>query len=123
MGYYGKHYERFDDSKTKRIIWVDVDCVVIKGSICILKNYEGEAQLSLFVTEPSLQRLGIGTQLMQKEMDFFKEKGYRHIFLWTIEICESALYLHDKFEFRRPDTKPNDTWARYLTEELWEYFG
>lgn len=60
---------------------------------------------------------------MQKEMDFCKEKGYRHIFLWTIEICESALYLHDKFEFRRTDTKPNDTWARYLTEELWEYFG
>ena len=80
MGDYGKHYERFDDSKTKRIIWVDVDCVVIKGSICIVKNYEGEAQLRLFGTEPSLQRLGIGTQLMQKEMDFCKEKGYRHIF-------------------------------------------
>lgn len=53
-----------------------------------------------------------------------KEKGYHHVFLWTIDICTAALHLYEKFGFKCTDTKANDTWANYhMTEELWEYWA
>ncbi len=113
--------ELFDEPENSRL-WVAVDDGVIKGSVCIIRKSSDEAQLRLFGTDPSLQGLGIGTQLMEKAMGFCKEKGYGHIYLWTIDICKSALHVYDKFGFKRTDTKPNDTWADYpMTEELWEY--
>ena len=113
-----EYFEAMEDSK----LWVAVDSGEIKGSICIVKINVHEAQLRLFGTDPSLQGMGIGKQLMQRAMDFCKTKGYKHIILWTIDICKSALHIYDSFGFKRTETKPNVTWADYsMTEELWEY--
>lgn len=115
--------ELFDDHAGSRL-WVVEEDNEIKGSICIVKKGNAEAQLRLFGIAPSLQGKGVGNQLMQKAMDFCKEKGYSHIILWTIDICESACHLYDKFGFRFTESKPNDTWANYpMTEEMWEYFA
>lgn len=111
----------FDEPDGSRL-WVIEDGGEIKGSICIVKKGEHEGQLRMFATDQSLQGKGAGTALMEKAMSFCKEKGYSHVFLWTIDICEAACHLYAKFGFSKTDTKPNTTWAAYpMTEELWEY--
>ena len=113
--------ELFDDCKGNGL-WVAEEDGNIIGSICIVNKGNGTAQLRLFGTHPSAQGKGIGKKLMQTAMDFCKENGYQHIYLWTIDICKAALHLYENFGFRCTDTKPNDTWANYhMTEELWEF--
>lgn len=103
-------------------MWVAEEDGIIKGSICIVKKSDIEAQLRLFGIAPPLQGKGAGTQLMQAAMDYCKEKGYSHIILWTIDICKAALHLYEKFGFRFTESKQNTTWANYpMTEEKWEY--
>lgn len=113
--------ELFDDSNGNRL-WVVEEAGEIKGSICIIKKGDSSAQLRLFGLDPALQGKGIGKQLMQKGMDFCSEKGYSHVMLWTIDICESACRLYRQFGFEKTDSKPNGTWARYpMVEEKWEW--
>ena len=103
-------------------LWVAEENGDIVGSISIVDKGDGTAQLRLFGTHPSTQGKGVGKALMQTAMNFCKEKGYHHIYLWTIDICKAALHIYEKFGFKCTDTKPNDTWANFnMTEELWEY--
>lgn len=105
-------------------LWVAEEDGKIVGSICIVDKGNGTGQLRLFGTHPSTQGKGIGKALMQTAMDFCKEKGYHHVYLWTIDICTAALHLYEKFGFKCTDTKANDTWANcHMTEELWEYWA
>ncbi len=113
--------EVFDDPDGNKV-WVLEKDGIIKGSISVVKRENHEAQLRLFGTEPSLQGKGAGKALMQMAMNFCKEKEYRHIMLWTIDICQAARHLYHKFGFKLTDTKLNTTWANYsMVEELWEY--
>lgn len=111
------------DHPERNELWLAEENGKIVGSICIIGKEDGSAQLRLFCTDPSLQGKGIGKMLMQKAMDFCKEKNYSHVMLWTIDICKAARHLYAKFGFQLTDTKPNTTWAEYeITEEKWEYF-
>ncbi|NCB43194.1 MAG: GNAT family N-acetyltransferase [Clostridia bacterium] len=115
--------ELFNDHNGNRL-WVVVEAGEIKGSICVIKKGNSEAQLRLFGMDLTLQGQGIGKRLMQKAMDFCEEKGYSHVILWTIDICESACHLYRKFGFTMTESKTNATWANYpMVEEKWEYFG
>ncbi len=113
--------EIFDDPTGSRL-WVIEEDEAIKGSICIIKRGEHEAQLRLFGMDESLQGRHAGSALLQTAMDFCREKTYSHISLWTIDICQAARHLYGKFGFQLTDTKLNTTWANYpMMEELWEY--
>lgn len=112
--------EYFDDLENNRIWVADYDGE-IKGTIAIDRRGDHDAQLRLFGTDSSMQGTGLGKKLLQTTLDYCEEKCYDHISLWTIDICEAALHLYEKFGFRMTDTKPNDTWANYhMTEEFWE---
>ena len=112
--------ELYDNENNK--LWIAEENGKIVGSMCIVEKGDGSAQLRLFGTHPNTQGKGVGKRLMQTVMDYSKEQGYRHLYLWTIDICKSALHLYEKYGFCCTDKKPNDTWANYhMTEELWEY--
>ncbi len=113
--------EIFDDPSGSHL-WVIDDDGKMKGSICIVKRSEDEAQLRLFGVDASLQGQHAGTALMDTAMLFCKEKGYKHISLWTIDICRAARHLYGKYGFQLTGTKLNTSWADYpMMEELWEY--
>ncbi len=114
--------EFFEDTENSRL-WIAEEDGVIKGSICIVKKGEHEAQLRLFGTDPSMQGQGVGKGLMKTAMDYCSEKQFDHIILWTIDICKAALHLYEKTGFKKTDTMPNTTWAKYeMIEEKWEYW-
>lgn len=110
------------DHPDRNELWIAEENGKIVGSVCIVGKDDGSAQLRLFGTDPSLQGKGVGKMLMQKAMDFCKEKNYSHVVLWTIDICKAARHLYGNFGFHLTDTKLNTTWADYeMTEEKWEY--
>jgi len=113
--------ELFDDREGSQM-WVVEKDGQIAGSIAIVKRGEGEAQLRWFGVDMALQGQGLGNKLMRKAMDFCKEKGYKHVILWSMDILKPALHLYKKFGFVPTEIKPNNEWASYeIMEEKWEY--
>lgn len=114
--------EYLEDTESNRL-WVAEDAGAIKGSICIIRKNEHEAQLRLFGTDPSMQGQGMGKGLIKIAMDYCEMKQFDHIVLWTIDICKAALHLYEKAGFQKTETMPNNTWAKYeMTEEKWEFW-
>ncbi|MCF6418411.1 GNAT family N-acetyltransferase [Furfurilactobacillus milii] len=113
--------ELYDQPKGNEL-WIAEEDGNIVGSICVIGKKDGTGQIRLFGTDPSVQGKGVGSKLMSTAMAFCKQHEYRHVYLWTIDICEAAVHLYKKFGFKLTDTKPNDTWADYhMTEELMEF--
>lgn len=113
--------ELFDDPEGSQMWVVERDGDVV-GSIAVVKKSAHEAQLRWFGVDMSLQGMKIGNHLLDTAMRFCKEHGYRHLFLWTIEILKPARHLYGKFGFTLTETKPNHEWADHeLLEEKWEY--
>lgn len=93
----------------------------IAGSIAIAKSSNDTAQLRWFILDERFQGLGIGKQLMDTAMGFCKEQQYRHVFLWTVNILETARYLYSKYGFRLTEEKPNSSWTPVeVLEERWD---
>ncbi len=113
--------EIFDDPEGSRL-WVIAEGDAIKGSICIVKRGETEAQLRLFGMDESLQGQHAGSALLETAMNFCRDKRYTKVSLWTIDICRAARHLYSRFGFQLTDTKLNTDWAAYpMMEELWVY--
>lgn len=105
-------------------LWVaEVDGNVV-GSVAIVKApQEGprSAQLRWFVLDPEYQGLGLGKRLMQTAMDFCKQQGYDHVFLWTIDFLDTALHIYKRHGFELTGSAENDDWAdRPITEQRYD---
>jgi len=91
------------------------------GSIAIVKAGLDVAQLRWFLLEPHLRGAGLGHRLMATVLDFCREKGYRHIFLWTVNVLAAARHLYALYGFTLTETQPNDEWSEAtLAEERWD---
>jgi GNAT superfamily N-acetyltransferase len=120
--YVEKYVRKFDEhhDADKENIWIAEEGGRPVGMIAIVKADEAAAQLRWFLIEPEARGLGLGYMLMNTVMDFCREKGYRHIFLWTVNILGAARKLYGSFGFRLTETKPNDSWGKELVEERWD---
>lgn len=93
------------------------------GAIAITKDNDNTAQLRWFIIDEAYQGLGLGKRLMETALAFCREKGYLHVFLWTVNILETARYLYKKYGFVLSEEKVNDTWTdKVLKEERWDLF-
>lgn len=110
--------EKFDDNK---------DCMFIlecdgnaSGCIAITHTRDGAAQLRYFFLEPEMRGLGVGTALLNKALDFCRDKNYTHVFLWTVSAQESARRLYKKAGFKITETSENNGWGSPVLEERWD---
>ena len=79
------------------------------------------AQLRWFILDENYHGMGIGKKLMDTAIDFCDKQGYKHVFLWTVSILETARYLYQKYNFRITEEKQNDEWTgSKLVEERWD---
>lgn len=102
-------------------LWVAEVNGEIAGSIAITQSTNKHAQLRWFVLAENYQGLGIGKELMETAIDFSRQQGYQHVFLWTVSILETARYLYQKYNFILTEEKPNDEWTgTKLIEERWD---
>ncbi|MDO5783829.1 MAG: GNAT family N-acetyltransferase [Eubacteriales bacterium] len=110
--------EKFDAEK---------DCMLIlecdgntAGCIAITHVQNDVAQLRYFFLEPEMRGLGIGITLLNKALDFCREKKYSHVFLWTVSAQESARNLYKKAGFEITETSKNNSWGSPVLEEKWD---
>jgi len=103
-------------------LWVAVVNGKVVGSIAITKSTDDKkAQLRWFVLDEEYHGRGIGKKLMETALSFCEEQNYKHVFLWTVNILETARHLYGKYNFRLTEEKPNEEWTgSLLIEERWD---
>lgn len=110
---------QFDKEKDCMLI-LDHDGVP-SGSAAIKHIDNDTAQFRFFLIEPELRGLGAGHILFDTTIDFCREKGYKHVFLWTFSTLFSARHLYETKGFRITETHENKDWGtEVLTEERWD---
>lgn len=102
-------------------LWIaEVDGKMV-GSIAITKFNDKVAQLRWFVLDENYHGMGIGKKLMETAIEFCKKQRYKHVYLWTVSILETARYLYRKYNFTLTEEKQNYEWTgSKLVEERWD---
>lgn len=105
----------------------ELDCMYIldyngnpAGCVAITHVDDGIAQFRYFFLEPELRGLGAGHKLLNMAIEFCKEKGYHHVFLWTVSAQETARHLYSKAGFKLTQTNENAEWGVPVLEERWD---
>ncbi len=110
--------ENFDPSKEN--LWIAEKGADIVGSMAIVNAGEAVAQLRWLLVEPAARGLGVGQTLVDKGVAFCRVKGYKKIFLWTIDYLAAAKKIYTGAGFEKTESKTTRVWGQALTEERWE---
>ena len=101
-------------------IWIAQNDKNIVGSVAIVKFSDNQAQLRWLLVYPEVRGLGLGKTLVEKAIQFSKIKGYRSIFLWTLDILSVAKKLYQSSGFEKTEENPCRLWGVPLTEYRYE---
>lgn len=110
----------FQKSQSEGEIWIAESGGRIAGFIGVVASDSDTAQLRWFLIEPEFRGLGLGRRLMTTAMDFCREKGFRHVFLWTFDELDAARHLYREYGFLSTEKAGNDTWKDGVVEERWD---
>lgn len=94
----------------------------LAGSIAIKHIDNNTAQLRFFLIEPEARGKGAGRKMIDTIMNFCREKGYQHIFLWTISNQKVARHLYNSYGFQITYTQENHDWGTDVIEERWDLY-
>jgi GNAT superfamily N-acetyltransferase len=101
-------------------LWLALAEEEIIGSAAIVRAGEA-AQLRWLLIRRKYQGQGCGRALVEQALSFARAQGYPRVFLWTVQILETARHLYQQYGFVKSAEAPNREWAgRELTEERWE---
>ena len=103
------------------------DCMYIlenygvpSGCIAIMHVDEATAQLRFYFLTPEMRGLGAGRKLIDRAIDFCRQKKYEHVFLWTFSTLLAARHLYASRGFQITDTHVNSEWGEPVLEERWK---
>jgi len=120
--YVMKAMAEFIKDPTGGQLWVAEQSGSIVGSIAIVRDGDGAAQLRWFAVDDAAQGQGVGTKLIDTAMRFCSDCGYNKVYLWTIDMLHAARHLYKKYGFVPTESKENTEWTgSLLVEEKWEY--
>jgi len=94
----------------------------IIGSITIksVKEHPDQGQLIWYIMDEDFIGYGVGGKLIQKALEFCKEKHFTKVFLWTFKGLNLAENLYLKNGFVLKDEKENHEWGKLLVEQYYE---
>lgn len=106
--------------KDKDAIFILENNDVKVGCAAIKHDSENVAQFRYFFVEPELRGIGAGRMLLVKALDFCKDRGYKHVFLWTVSAQETARRLYATQGFEMTQTHEDNSWGVPVLEERWD---
>jgi GNAT superfamily N-acetyltransferase len=101
-------------------IWIVEDAGIFSGCIAITRHDEETAQIRWYILDTSVQGKGIGRQLIEKAIEFAKEKKYKKIILWTVNELTQAIKMYEKSGFKLVEEKQHFIWGKELKEQRYE---
>lgn len=104
----------------REMCWVADQEGVVVGSVCIVGVSTTVAGVRLLWVEPDLQRLGIGTQLINECVRFARRAGYTKLTLTTALSLAEPRRLCERVGFTLAGTAPERRFGKELTIERWE---
>ena len=107
------------DGSTARLWIAEIDGEMI-GSIGIVPNSNSEAQLRWFLVHPDHRGRGLGRELLNKALQFSRNRGFKSVFLFTVSDLKIAAHLYQWAGFRKTAEKTHQIWGKTIKEERYE---
>jgi N-acetylglutamate synthase-like GNAT family acetyltransferase len=101
-------------------IWIIEKDGRVAGSIAIVEASKEKAQLRWLLLHPDLRGHGIGRMLVAEAVGFCRERGYRSIFLWTVNRLTSAAKLYAALGFEVTEESTRELWGGVITEQRYD---
>ncbi len=94
----------------------------IEGSITIdgLHAEDEGAHLRWYIVSDAIRGKGVGNQLIERAVQFCKERKFKKVFLWTFEGLDPARHLYEKFGFRLVEQRRGNQWGKEVQEQRFE---
>jgi DNA-binding MarR family transcriptional regulator/GNAT superfamily N-acetyltransferase len=112
-------YMQRDDPVREMCVVADQNDTVV-GAVCIVGVSTTVAGVRLLWVEPDVQRLGIGTRLINEATRFARRAGYTRLTLTTASALEDPRRLCKRAGFELVSTAPERRFGKNLTIERWE---
>jgi GNAT superfamily N-acetyltransferase len=88
----------------------------IVGSIAAVDAAAGQSQLRWFLLAPEARGTGLGRRLLTTALDYCRQRGMSHIFLWSFADLHAALRLYEQAGFQVTETRTSHVWGAERTE-------
>ena len=107
------------DPKRERC-WIAERNAETVGCILLVKETDDVARIRLLLVDPSAQKLGIGSALVDACLAFAQRAGYRRITLWTHQVLSAARAIYQKKGFTLTASKAHNSWGVEVVGETWD---
>jgi GNAT superfamily N-acetyltransferase len=90
------------------------------GSVYCVRRSDGVAQLRLLFVDSEARGHGVGSKLVERCIDFARERGYERMMLSTVSPLHSARRIYDAAGFRQTKEEPDPAFPEGTTaQEMW----
>lgn len=111
-------YKQYNPQKDR--VWICEHANTIIGFLLLMHRDSNTAQLRYFIVLPAYRGIGIGKKMIQLFMDFLKEAGYTHCYLWTTIEQQTAAALYKRTGFALTEERPSTAFGKALTEQRYD---
>jgi len=111
---------RYD--KNRDGIWIAALHKRIEGSV-IIDGIDAEnkgAHLRWFILSDALRGQGVGRELINRAIDFCRQKRYEKVYLWTFEGLDGARHLYESVGFKLARQQSGIQWGTEVVEQYFE---
>ena len=119
----GEFCERYADGRDG--LWLATRGGTIEGSIAIDGSHAETdgAHLRWFIVSDALRGGGVGHELLDRAIDFCRDRGFGRVHLWTFQGLDAAAHLYRRHGFRLALERPGSQWGREVVEQRYELDG
>lgn len=112
--------KEFDPQRDR--LWVAETDGVPVGWVAIHHTDEepGRAKLRWFFVDREARGHGLGGRLVRTAVDFSRDAGYHGVFLWTVDILDSARRLYERAGFTLTEETDDCPWKDGVREQRWD---
>ncbi|MFC0604540.1 GNAT family N-acetyltransferase [Winogradskyella pulchriflava] len=109
--------ETYSEAKKKYFVIAKGDAILGGAGISPLDNYDSNVcELQKMYFMPEARGKGLGSEMMEKCLDFAKQVGFEQCYLETLPYMEEARKLYRKVGFKSIDKPLGDTGHYSCTE-------
>ncbi len=101
--------------------WIAERAGQILGSLFLTRVDAHTAKLRLLYVEKDARGMGLANKLIEKSIQFARDKGYKKLTLFTTSENLAARRIYERMAFAKVSEEPTDLFGNGLIGEIWEF--